>query len=165
MPSWVNKMLEHNPGEKSLKAQLVFYIDLECILKKLQSSQNNPEKSFIEKKARHEPSGWSMFTRCSFDKKEIKLNYYRGNDCIEKLCKKLKQSAMKMIPLTHEENNFYKKQEACHMFKETFCTDKDDKSYVNKRKVKYHCHYTGKFRGADHSKCNLNYKVPKDNNS
>ena len=51
MPNWVNKMLEHNPGEKSLKAQLVFYIDLECILKKLQSSQNNPEKSFIEKKS------------------------------------------------------------------------------------------------------------------
>ena len=44
-------MLEHNPGEKSLKAQFVFYIDLECILKKLQSSQNNPEKSFIEKKS------------------------------------------------------------------------------------------------------------------
>ena len=52
-----------------------------------------------------------MFTRCSFDEKENKLNYYRGKDCIEKLCKKLKERAMKiidyeekeMIPLTHEE--------------------------------------------------------------
>ena len=34
MPNWVNKMLEHNLGEKPLKAKFVFYIDLECILKK-----------------------------------------------------------------------------------------------------------------------------------
>ena len=40
-------------------------------LKKLQSIQNNPEKSYTEKKARHEPS---MFIKCSFDKKENKLN-------------------------------------------------------------------------------------------
>ena len=59
---------------------------------------------------------------------------------IEKLCKKLKESAMKiidyeekeMIPLTHEKNKFYKEQEAYHI------------SYKNKRKVKDHCHHTGK---------------------
>ena len=58
-----------------------------------------------------------MFTRCSFDKIENKLDYYKGKDCIENLCKNLKESAMEiinhekkeMVPLTHEENNFYNK--------------------------------------------------------
>ena len=70
MPEWVNKTIKHNPGEKSLKAPFAIYLDLECLLKKVKSSQNNNEKPYTEKKARHEPSGWSMFIRCSFDKKK-----------------------------------------------------------------------------------------------
>ena len=29
-------------------------------------------------------------------------------------------------------------------------------------KVRGHCHYTGKYRGAAHNMCNLRYKVPKE---
>ena len=43
MPEWVNKTIKHNPGEKSLKAPFAIYLDLECLLKKEQSCQNNPE--------------------------------------------------------------------------------------------------------------------------
>ena len=82
MPIQAEKTLKYNPEEKSLKAPYAIYADLECILKKVQSSQNNPEKSYTEKKARHEPSGWSMSIICSFDKKENKFNDYRGKDCI-----------------------------------------------------------------------------------
>ena len=36
MPSCGEKTLNHNPREKSLKAPFAIYIDLECILKKVQ---------------------------------------------------------------------------------------------------------------------------------
>ena len=70
-----------------------------------------------------------------------------------------------MIPLTYEENKSYKEQEAYHICEEKFCMDKDDEIYKNKRKVKDYCHCTGKFRGAAHSKCNLNPKRYSNNNS
>ena len=33
---------------------------------------------------------------------------------------------------------------------------------IKTKKVRDHCHYTGKFRGAAHSECNLRHKVPKE---
>ena len=81
MPKWVKKLLKYNPGEKSLKTPFAIYLDLERFLKKEQHHQNNNlEEPYREKKAKDEPSGWAMFTRCSFDKKENKLHYYRGKD-------------------------------------------------------------------------------------
>ena len=39
------------------------------------NNNNNLEKSYTEKKVEHERSGWAMFTNCSFNKKENKLDY------------------------------------------------------------------------------------------
>ena len=111
---------------------------------------NNLEKSCTEKKARHEPSGWAMLTKCSFDEEENKLDYYRGKDCIDELCKKLKEPATKicnykekkMIPLTKKENKSYEEQDACHICEGKFCAEEDDENYKNKKKFKDHCHYT-----------------------
>ena len=82
-----------------------------------------------------------MLKRCSFDEEENKFDYYRGRDCIDKLCKKLKEDAMKiinyekkeMIQLTVEENRSYDEQEVCHICKKKFCTNKHDKNYKNKK--------------------------------
>ena len=64
-----------------------------------------------------------------------------------------------MIPLTDKENESYEKQKVCHICKKEFSTDKNDKKH---HKVRDHCHYTGKFRGAAHSISSLRYKTPKE---
>ena len=45
---------------------------------------------------------------------------------------------------------------------ENYETVKIDEKFKKYQKVKDHCHYTGKFRGAVHSICDLRYKVPKN---
>ena len=57
MPKQAEKILKYIHGEKLLKAPFAIYLDLECFLKREQSCQNNPERSYTEKKAIHEPSG------------------------------------------------------------------------------------------------------------
>ena len=67
MPNKDNKTLTYNHGEKSLKLPCIIYGDLESLLKKIHSCQNNHEKYYTEKKAKHTPSGYSLFTCCSFN--------------------------------------------------------------------------------------------------
>ena len=50
MPDEGNKILKCNYEEKSLKAPFMIYADLECLLEKIHSCQNNLEKSYKEKK-------------------------------------------------------------------------------------------------------------------
>ena len=50
MPNKENKILRYNHREKSLKAPFMIYADLERLLEKMHSCQNNLEKSYTEKK-------------------------------------------------------------------------------------------------------------------
>ena len=100
-----------------------------------------------------------------------KLDCYKGEDCMEKFCKDLREHAMKiidyekkeMIPLTNEENEYYEMQKNCYICEKRFNTDKNDENAFNLYyKVRDCCHYTGEFREAAHSICNLRYKRPKE---
>ena len=83
MPDDDNKILKYVSGEKSSKVPSVIYADLECLLKKIKTCQNNPDKSYTEKKATHRPSGYSLVTCCSVDKSLNEQKYYRGEDCMK----------------------------------------------------------------------------------
>ena len=96
MPTKDNNTIKYNHGEKSIKLLFVVYADLECLLEKMSTCYNNPEESSTTK-INKTPSGYSIFTHCSFDKSKSKLNYSRGEDCMTKFCKDLREHAPKMI--------------------------------------------------------------------
>ena len=108
MPNEDNKIIKYNQGEKSIKSPFIIYDDLECLLEKISTCYNNPQESSTTEINKHTPSGYSLFTHCSFDKTKNKLDYYRGEDCMKKFCKDLREHATKiinyekkdMIPLT-----------------------------------------------------------------
>ena len=81
---------------------------------------------------------YSLFTHCSFDTTKNKLGYYRGKK---------------------EEEKMHNKQKFCYICKKGFSTDDGNKKWF---KVKDHCHYTGKYRGAAHDICNLRYIIPEE---
>ena len=97
MPTDKNNIIKYNQGDKSLKLLFINYADLECLFKKIDAFYNNPDLSSTTKINQHIPSGYSIYTNCSFDKSNNKLSHYRGEDCMKRFCKDLKDHATKII--------------------------------------------------------------------
>ena len=57
-----------------------------------------------------------------------------------------------MAPLTKSQIKEYKRATKCYICFTPF--------NEKKRKVRDHCHYSGLYRGAAHSSCNLQYNIP-----
>ena len=86
---------------------------------------------------------------------------------MERFCRDLKEHATRLtkfekkknMPLIDKEYKSYKKQNLCYICKKEFSTDGDNKRH---HKVRDHCHYAIKLRGAAHNICNLRWKTPKE---
>ena len=136
MPGEGENILKYSPGDKSLKPPFIIYADLECLIKKEEFCQNNPENSYAQRKSKHKHSGYSLSLICSFDETKNRHKFYRRKDCIKRFCNDLKEIATEIINykekemtlLKDKEINFYKRQKVCHICKEKFCNDKNKKS-------------------------------------
>ena len=99
----------------------------------MSTCDNNPTKSSTTKINKHTPSGYSLFTICSFDTTKIKLDYYRGEHCMENFCIEFREEVTKiinykeeeMISLTNEEKDIRREQKVCYICKKGFSTDDD----------------------------------------
>ena len=156
--------MHHN---RLIKIPFVVYTDFEAFTEEISSCEPNQDKSFTQQYQRHRPSGFCYKIVC-FDKRyNPKPVLYRAKDenedigqkFIEMLEEDIKRIykefdfSKKMIPLTKEERCEYEKATVCWI-----CQKEFDES---QKKVRDHCHFTGKYRGATHVKCNLQFKKPK----
>ena len=107
-----------------------------------------------------------MSTIWAFYHIENKHNLYRGKDCTKRFCESLREHAKniidfekkKMLPLTKEELESHKDAKVCYICGKKILKKLSES--INYRKVRDDCHYTGKYRRAAHSICNLNLMCP-----
>ena len=155
-----NPIVQDSDGQFQFKVPFIMYADFESILEPIQGPGNNPTISSTRCIKNHVPSGWCVRSKFAYGKVENPLRLYRGEDCVKKFCdhviteaRSLYQSFPEkpMKPLTPKEMDRYKRSERCHICFKPFKEDKP--------KVRDHCHYTGRYRGPAHTKCNLQYKI------
>lgn len=167
-----NKLGEMVPGnllkftnfEKQLSVPFVIYADFECILKPIHNTQPSDESSFTLKTYEHIPYSFCFYVKCNFDDSLSKLVHYRGSNVSEIFIQKLEKVVISiynkhlkivkpMQALSEFEQQSFNSSMFCHI-----CTHPFDDEVT---KVRDHCHLTGRYRGAAHANCNLNFQIPR----
>lgn len=148
--------------QRQLQVPFVVYADFETLLKPIDTCQPDPQNSFTISTCEHQPYSFAYFIKCSYDDNLSKFELYRGEDVVDVFMKRLESDVKRlytnhlkneipMKPLESHEIQNYKNACTCHICEKSFGE--------NDIKVHDHCHLTGKYRGAAHSVCNLNFKI------
>ena len=160
-----NKMLYFKNYHKQLPIPFVVYADFECFTKPMNSCSPNPKESYNYNYQKHEPSGFCFYVKSIVPGIHIKPIIYTKNSedediakiFVEKIAEVTKSiyndfyCRPKPLRLTSEEQKLFQQAKTCHICSFELKNDK----------VRDHCHFTGKYRGAAHNKCNLMCKKPR----
>ena len=159
-----NTMLYFKNYHKKLPVPFVVYADFECFTKPMNSCSPNPKDSYNYNYQKHEPSGFCFYVKGIVDKKIKPIIYTKTSEdediskvFVEKLTEVTKgiyndfYQKPKPLSLTQKEQKSFEKAVNCHI-----CSRE-----LKKDKVRDHCHFTGKYRGAAHNKCNLMCRKPR----
>ncbi|XP_055840006.1 uncharacterized protein LOC129907704 [Episyrphus balteatus] len=161
LPKEDANILKFEHYDRSMEVPFAVYADFECMLENIESCQPDPSKSSTTAIKVHVPVAVSYYLKCSFNSSLDKLFQYTGNDCARvflgsliEVTKRMYQEHLRVIVpqiVTFESSEMFRRATNCHI-----CGN-----YLGLDRVRDHCHLTGIFRGAAHSRCNLNFKVPK----
>ena len=163
------KILKFENYCNSEKAPFIIYADTESLIKPPQTCEPNPQSSYTKKYQKHEPISFSYYIKC-FDDNVFKTEPRSspGKDVMQKFVERLEKDvieianipAKKMI-FGEKEKEQFNKETKCWICKGEFDDTADKNGYKKNGKVRDHCHFTGKYRGAANNECNLNYRKPK----
>ena len=152
-------MLKFKNYHRGERVPFVIYADFESCIKSIHTCDLNPESSYTKQYQKHEPISFYYYIKC-FNSKvylPIRERSYTGKNAEQVFLKYLEED-IKMIANIPKKNIIFGKKEEERYNKETRCWI--CKGELNNDKVRDHCHYTGRYRGAAHNKCNLDYRKP-----
>ena len=145
---------------KEEKVPFMIYADIESLIKSLQTCEPSPQRSYTKQYQKHEPISFSYYIKC-FDDNVFKqrLRSYTGEDAMQKFVEWLEED-IRIISNIPDVDMIFRKEEAERFNKETKCWICKGEFKEDDKKVRDHCHFTGRYRGATHNSCNLKYRKP-----
>ena len=157
-------MLRFKHHERSEKVPFIIYADTEALIKEMHNCDPNPQNNYTKKYQKHEPVSFSYYIKCFDDNVyEPKLRNYTGEDAMEKFVEWIEEDVKEIANIPDVEMIFgpdeldqFNNATKCWICKGEFDDTTDEKGYRKNEKVKDHCHYTGRFRGAAHNSCKKN---------
>ena len=142
--------------ERGQRVPFVIYADFESLLKPISRCEPNPEISSTTKYQKHELISFSYNIKCFEDTVcDLEPRTYTGEDAIEKFIEWLEKD-VKYIGNIRKEKMIFGEKEADDFNNATDCWI--CKGELGPDKVRDHCHFTGRYRGAAHNQCNLKYR-------
>ena len=152
-------MLKFKNHDRREKVSFIVYADFECFIKPIQSCDTDDKESYTKQYQKHEPSSLCYYIKCFDDEVyEPKLVSHTGEDATQKFVEMLAEDIREITSIPEKEMIFGKEEKE-RFDEETKCWICNQKFDEND-KVKDHCYFTGRYRGAACNACNLNYKKP-----